>query len=80
MRYFVYCFSFCTSSLLHSDRKLYLVAFRLLFDSYILSVMDHISQLLPLCILDTLLGLIMNQALGAEQTQSENMGFVLVNL
>lgn len=42
--------------------------------------MDHISQLLPLCILDTLWGLIVNEVLGAEQTQSESVAFVPVNL
>jgi len=56
------------------------VAFRLLFNSYIPSIVDHISQLLPLIILDTLLSPVVSQVLGAEQTQSESVGFVPVNL
>lgn len=43
-------------------------------------MMDNFSQLLRLHILDTFLGLIVNQVQGAEQTQRESMRFVPVNL
>lgn len=42
-------------------------------------MMDRFSQLLPLRISDTLLGLIVNQVQGAEQTQSESMNLQLID-
>lgn len=47
----------------------YLLIFIVLFNRYISTTVDSIFQLLPLFILDTLFGLIVNQVLGAEQKQ-----------
>lgn len=47
----------------------YLVIFIVLFNIYISTIVNHIFQLLPLYILDTLFGLIVNQVLSAEQNQ-----------